>query len=49
MPTVLKLNGHTLAMAYDGAKGEDHSHIIPSICPATIQLPLAAPSKASTP
>ena len=49
MPTVLKLDGHTLAMAYDGAKGEDHSPINPSICPATIQLPLAAPNKASTP
>ncbi len=49
MPTVLKLDGHTLAMAYDGAEREDYSHMNRSICLAIIQLPLAAPNKASTP
>lgn len=47
MPTVLKLDGHTLAMAYDGAEGEDYSHMNRSICLATIRLPLAAPGRAS--
>ena len=47
MPTVLKLDDHTLAMAYDGAEGEDYSHMNRSICLATIRLPLVAPNAAA--
>jgi hypothetical protein len=44
MPTVLKVNDETLAMVYDGAEGEDCSHMNRSICLATIDLPLIAPN-----